>query len=98
MELQKYKRNLKYHSDASHGWVGVSSSELKSLNILHLISEYSYIATDCNGLEWIYLEEDMDLGTYINRLVELGIGYDITELDQADGDHWIRTLSSFKGV
>lgn len=46
-----------------HSWMRVAISELKELNILEDISPFSF--TD---EEFAYLEEDMDMGTFIMSL------------------------------
>ena len=48
-----------FHSDPGHGWLEVELAELGELKIAHLISSYSYLH---RGI--VYLEEDMDLGTF----------------------------------
>ena len=65
-------------ADAGHGWLEVSLQELKDLNLIHKISNYSYI----NGPN-AYLEEDCDLGTFVEAL---GHVPDIKEMNV--GDYW----------
>lgn len=60
------KKVIRIYGDASHAWCAVPVEELKELNIAHLISGYSYHRNDI-----AYLEEDCDLGIYMNRLKEL---------------------------
>ena len=53
----------KFHSDPGHGWLEVEYQDLLNLRIAGDISGYSYR----DGSK-VYLEEDMDAGTYINAL------------------------------
>ena len=55
MVYQKY-------DDAAHGWLKVSTKELDDLGIASEISNYSYLSP--SG-KFAYLEEDMDLTTFI---------------------------------
>lgn len=50
-------------SDPGHAWAKVKIKELEKLNIAHKISEFSYMRG-----EYAYLEEDCDLGLYVEAL------------------------------
>ena len=63
----KTKKVVAY-TDPQHGWAKVKRSELKALNIEEKISVYSYQRGD-----FVYLEEDGDLGTYIAAQREAGV-------------------------
>lgn len=65
-------KSITIYTDPSHGWGKVSLSELSRLNIIDKISTYSYIHK--NGLN-AYLEEDVDLSTYLKALDDKGIKY-----------------------
>jgi hypothetical protein len=52
-----------FWSDPGHGWLEVSYQDLIVLDIFGKISGYSYRKGDK-----VYLEEDMDAGTYITAL------------------------------
>jgi hypothetical protein len=93
--IKTYKRTLKHHTDPAHGWVGVSLTELSSLGLIDDITHYSYISTDGNGVKFVYLEEDHDLGLYINKLKSLNIDYSIEDGTYTDGEHWIRSLENY---
>ena len=54
-------------ADPGHSWLEVQRSELKELDIEHLISSYSYQAPS-----GIYLEEDGDLALFINAKAKKG--------------------------
>ncbi len=58
-----------FYTDPGHGWLQVPTLELRDLGIAHLISRYSYIHPSA---KWVYLEEDMDMTTYLVAKV-LGI-------------------------
>ena len=69
-------KSITIYTDPQHGWAKVTLSELLKLNILDKISTYSYIHK--NGLN-AYLEEDMDLSTYLKALDNKGIKFRIIE-------------------
>jgi len=94
--MNKYKRNLKHHTDSSHGWVGVQLAELAELGLTDKITIYSYVGTDCTGVKTVYLEEDCDLCTYLNKLEALNIGYVIEEGSRSESNHWIRSLARYE--
>jgi hypothetical protein len=58
---------INFYSDSAHGWAKVSINEIKELGIAKDITTYSYMdMTD----DSVYLEEDYDLGLYINAIKE----------------------------
>lgn len=69
-------KSIILYTDPSHGWAKVSLKELSRLNILDKISSYSYIHK--NGLN-AYLEEDVDLSTYLKALDDKGIKFRMIE-------------------
>ena len=52
-----------FHTDPGHGWLEVYHQDLIILNIMGTITGFSYRDEDK-----VYLEEDLDAGTYINAL------------------------------
>lgn len=56
-----------FYSDPGHGWLRVPMNELIDLDIAPKISAYSYVYR--NG-KWVYLEEDIDAGKFIDAYVE----------------------------
>jgi len=62
-----------YYTDPGHGWLQVRTVELIELGIVNDITPYSYLSND--GL-YAYLEEDLDMSTFVNAL---GIGWDNLE-------------------
>ena len=65
---------IKVYSDPGHAWGAVKRKVLDQLGITNTITEYSY---QKGGT--VYLEEDLDLGTLINSLRNLGLDYTIQE-------------------
>ena len=63
-------KTLVVYSDPGHSWVKVKRSELTRLGIIQNISPYSYQRSG-----YVYLEEDSDLGHYIDALKENKISY-----------------------
>ena len=78
MELHHTKKTqkLKLYIDPGHAWLKVSLWDLKQLKIDNQITSYSYI--DPNEKD-IYLEEDVDMKTYLNSLESHGLNYVIEE-------------------
>lgn len=69
-------KSIILYTDPSHGWAKVTLKELLKLNIIDKISSYSYIHK--NGL-YAYLEEDVDLSTYLKALDDKGIKFRMIE-------------------
>ena len=84
--------NLDFRFDAGHGWGVVPVSSLADVNLLDKISSYSYIDND-NAIA--YLEEDCDLGIYIETLKKMfNIKIDFNFID--DGEYSpIRNLARY---
>lgn len=61
MKFKKLK--LIKFNDPGHGWLRVKRQLLVDLGIASQISGYSY-----QRGSWVYLEEDMDVGTFIRAL------------------------------
>jgi len=59
-----------YHDDGSHGWLEVSMELVVFLEIDTEISQFSYMSKDCGTA---YLEEDLDLSTFFNKILEMKI-------------------------
>ena len=49
-----------YFTDPGHGWLRVKRAELHELGIAYEITPFSY----ARG-EWVYLEEDCDMATFM---------------------------------
>lgn len=52
-----------YHTDGGHGWLEVPRHMLFDLKIEHTITAFSYQRKDK-----VYLEEDMDMATFIDAM------------------------------
>lgn len=61
---ETFNTNYRFIDDPGHGWLEVSIDELWKLGILDRISAYSYCLDDM-----AYLEEDMDMETFIHAKV-----------------------------
>ena len=92
---------------SGHGYLKVWINELDSLNLLPLISSYSFVGNDeddstgLNEYRYAYLEEDCDAGVFIKALEHLGrkyvIDYDtltekFEEEYEGDDDEWLDSL------
>lgn len=54
-----------YYTDPGHGWLRVRTVQLIELGIVDDISLYSYFSEDGR---YSYLEEDLDMSTFVNAL------------------------------
>ena len=84
-------QHLTLYADSGHAWLKVSLWDLKQLKIDDKITSYSYI--DPNGKD-IYLEEDVDMATYLTTLKKHGLDYVIEE-DISDNQSIIRTYRNY---
>lgn len=66
------KKIIQVYSDSGHAWAKVKRSELVSLLICEEISSFSYERGD-----YVYLEEDCDLGKYVDALRKYNDGIEI---------------------
>jgi len=82
---------LTLYADPSHAWLKVSLWDLKQLKIEDKITSWSY--RDPNGRD-IYLEEDVDMVTYLTTLKKHGLDYVIEE-DITDDQSIIRTYRNY---
>ena len=84
-------QHLTLYADPGHAWLKVSLWDLKQLKIEDKITSWSY--RDPNGKD-IYLEEDVDMGTYLTTLKKHGLDYVIWE-DVTDDQSIIRTYRNY---
>ena len=68
------ERVINFFSDPGHGWARVKRAELIKFGIENDISTYSY-----QRGEFAYLEEDCDLGVYLEALKKHGYTYKFKE-------------------
>ena len=78
-----------FHSDSGHGWLAVKLLELHQLGLLNKISFYSYI----NG-KTAYLEEDLDMGIYLQEIEKRGMSIEIISAGHKDRSQ-IRSYNTF---
>jgi len=78
----------KAYSDDQHGWLRVSKKKLKSLGIMDKISSCSY-----EDEEYLYLEEDLDAGIFLNTQKDEDIDIDENYCTESP----IRKLKHYKG-
>lgn len=86
----KKGKKLIIYSDPAHGWMKIPRKELIKFNIEYKISSCSYQRKD-----FVYLEEDMDMTTYINALKEKGIVFDV-KIFHGNKRSKIRNYESYK--
>jgi len=84
------ERKFKFHSDAGHGWLAVKRDLIYKLKIEHKITRFSYQKGST-----VYLEEDMDMTTFINAFTAAN-GYKPVIMDQPSVNRsMIRSYESF---
>jgi len=71
------KTTYHYYTDPGHGWLAVKRSELDRLGIANKISPYSYQRGDT-----VYLEEDMDMTTFLLIKKQMGEFVNMSEIYQ----------------
>ena len=71
--------SFKFFSDPGPGWLEVSKSLLKQLNVEHHISSFSYVN---HSSDMVYLEEDCDAGIFIDAAKQAGIEVSFDEIFQ----------------
>lgn len=86
--------NIAYLQDPGHGWFEVPMELIKSLNIAHKISAYSYLSRDGSIA---YLEEDCDASVFHNAMKARGLEYKLKE-NHCNGDSFIRRLPGWQKV
>ena len=84
--------NIPYHTDPGHGWLAVSLTLLRRLNIVGEISSFSYFDA---GTNTAYLEEDCDASLFVNAARDNNITIEFDEMHD-NGNHWIRDLPSYQ--
>ncbi|CAM3439607.1 Phage protein [Deinococcus saxicola] len=67
-------KNLIWTSDPGHGWLAVPRTDLGALEIEARITGYSYVRGDT-----VYLEEDLDAGTYLEAAKAAGWTVETTD-------------------
>ena len=86
----KKNKTLHVYSDPGHAWVKVSRSDKSFMKIADKISCFSYQLNDN-----VYLEEDDDLGTYIDQLKKDGYSYTF-KYTHTNNDSRIRNYESYR--
>ncbi len=84
-------RTYKFYADPGHGWLKVSKKELVNLGIADKITAYSYMKG-----EYAYLEEDLDLSTFVKALENTGIKFNCTGTTCANRQSRIRNYQNYK--
>lgn len=85
------KTTIQFYSDPGHGWAKVSRDTLASFGLLNKISAYSY-----QRGQFVYLEEDCDLSTYIQALTAAGIPFKFRESVCLERRSKIRSYDSYR--
>lgn len=84
-------KTIQYISDPGHAWAKVKIKELYDLNIAHKISQFSYMRGD-----YAYLEEDCDLGVYVEALKNKGIEYKMECISNGNKQSRVRNYYRFQ--
>lgn len=80
-----------FHSDAGHGWLAVKTRELVELGVADKITAFSYTKGKSS-----YLEEDVDMSTYINAQKDRGVTVEIRQGKRWDKKSPIRAFPTFQ--
>jgi len=81
------------YNDPGHAWLKVTVQELCRLNLIGLISSYSYVS---KNRKYAYLEEDGDLGIFIDAKFKLD-NVKLNIIDRyTDGVSRIRNYPSYR--
>lgn len=68
------------YSDAGHAWLSVPYAEIKKLDLVDKITAFSYCHWNKKkGITMVYLEEDLDLITFIKAKEAIGQNVKIKE-------------------
>jgi len=84
------KMIIHIYEDRGHAWAKVKRTLLQRLKLEAHVSPYSYQKGD-----YVYLEEDVDLGLLVNALNRQGIGYIFKE-HYTDGRSRVRSFDQFQ--
>ena len=79
---------LTFIVDPGHGWLRVPVTELETLGIVDDISPYSYLSPRAM---YAFLEEDGDVGIYLNARKNAGYNqprYRHVHFDMLPAEHW----------
>lgn len=93
---KQVKTHFSFHYDSGHGWLRVPARMIESLYLKDKITGYSYQSKDGKT---VYLEEDMDATTFLDKMKEYGYSQeDLTIKSIDDGERsFIRNLPSYGG-
>lgn len=93
--MAKSKANVVkfFHSDAGHGWLAVKTRELVELGVADKITAFSYTKGKSS-----YLEEDVDMSTYLNAQKDRGVTVEIRQGKRWDKKSPIRAFPSFQAT
>jgi hypothetical protein len=80
-----------FYSDPGHGWLQVPRALLHDLGIEGKVSAYSY-----QRIDDVFLEEDCDYSLFAKAMKEAGIQFDVTEVNEARSDSWVRSLPHYQ--
>jgi hypothetical protein len=82
--------NYIYHQDSGHGWLEVPARELKRMGLEDQVSPYSYLHQGK-----AYLEEDLDMGTFLEIRKLLPRPVDV-QSNYIDGSCFIRDYPHYR--
>lgn len=83
---------LDYYSDPGHGWYRVRRLLISAYGVSASISPYSYQRGD-----YVYLEEDADVGTFTRAVEAAGDKVEIVGNTTTNEDSFIRSMDRYVG-
>jgi len=81
---------LRFYNDPGHGWLAVKVQYLIDLGIADKITNFSYLKG-----KTAYLEEDVDVGTFVEAAKEAGIEIKMTSGAWTNNNSPIRSYPRF---
>jgi hypothetical protein len=81
-----------YITDPGHGWLKVPRHLVQSLDIAGRITPYSY-----ERGAWVYLEEDLDMGTFIDEYRARGGIVNIRQRNCRERVSRVRSYDHYRG-
>jgi hypothetical protein len=93
--MAKSKANVVkfFHSDAGHGWLAVKTRELVELGIADKITAFSFTKGKSS-----YLEEDVDMATYVNAQKDRGVNVEVRQGKRWDKKSPIRAFPAYQAT
>lgn len=84
------KKTYRKITDAGHGWLSVPIEDIRLSGVADKISGYSYMTA-----ERVYLEEDVDMSTFLDAMRSLGYDVEISPNESYSETSRCRSYGSY---